>query len=305
MKKKREPALLLTEDEVEDLVSIAQEEFTPSIPWGALGDELVDWMLDRLLDRILIGEGTGPPLLDNLFPHFQDILKEEEVGAQKLRIVCLGLARKLLGVAKTRVRQRLLQAMMVLEDDLPEVPRPEFLPARPLSQLERELEEEADTVIAQSQTEEDADIEAHQMDIRREVRGEKEMLPNRIIDAIDEIDARVEASRVKEFHSSDSPICRHEGKKVSRLERDTGRIVTSCRDCRVVVSISLAKHRPIGYGTPATCLHVVKWRKGQEGKIADCVRCNVQIPNPEAFLWREVGLEPYGDDPEKDEVIVL
>jgi hypothetical protein len=44
------------------------------------------------------------------------------------------------------------------------------------------------------------------------------------------------------------------------------------------------------------------WKEGEEGKVALCSDCKEVHPSPQTMLWEKVGLEPFGDDPEKDEI---
>ncbi len=49
-----------------------------------------------------------------------------------------------------------------------------------------------------------------------------------------------------------------------------------------------------------------EWKEGEEGRTAICYECGQVSTNPTKYRWSEVGLEPYGDDPELDcmEVVI-
>lgn len=54
------------------------------------------------------------------------------------------------------------------------------------------------------------------------------------------------------------------------------------------------------------CKHPsAEWVPGQEGKVARCGEpgCEFVLKKAHTYRWREAGLEPYGDDPSKDEVL--
>lgn len=48
-----------------------------------------------------------------------------------------------------------------------------------------------------------------------------------------------------------------------------------------------------------------EWVPGQEGKVARCAEphCGFILERAHTYRWQEAGLEPFGDDPSKDEVL--
>jgi hypothetical protein len=80
---------------------------------------------------------------------------------------------------------------------------------------------------------------------------------------------------------------------------------TYCKDCRTVVySLRVEADRK----DKRPCQHPgAEWVEGQEGKEAICTEASCQAPisNPETYHWVDAGLEPFDDDPTKDEVITL
>lgn len=86
-----------------------------------------------------------------------------------------------------------------------------------------------------------------------------------------------------------------------------------CKECRQVIDVDIIgqttqkKNRISSKkGPKKACKHPkVLWKENFEGKVALCSVCSKEVPNPEVYRWVEAGLEPYGDDPEQDEIIIL
>jgi hypothetical protein len=80
--------------------------------------------------------------------------------------------------------------------------------------------------------------------------------------------------------------------------------IEKCLSCGKTISMSKKKkepEKPIG-----PCRHPnARWAEGREGKDAVCTKCEAPIENPGRFLWEAAGLEPFGDDPSKDETIPI
>jgi len=90
-----------------------------------------------------------------------------------------------------------------------------------------------------------------------------------------------------------------------RWKRKNGEMFseTYCKDCRKVVR---TVHTQIDRPSERVCQHPgAEWVEGEEGKKAVCTACKGDIPNPETYHWVDSGLEPFGDDPSKDEAITL
>lgn len=97
------------------------------------------------------------------------------------------------------------------------------------------------------------------------------------------------------------PACSHKRTK-TRYEKIKGatQVTTICKDCgewlTKATTIKPKKHE-----------HLPMWVKGKEGQEAICMdtKCGEIIPDPSIYDWVQAGLEPYGDDPSQDEVIIL
>jgi hypothetical protein len=100
--------------------------------------------------------------------------------------------------------------------------------------------------------------------------------------------------------------CRQNGRHVRtevryRRKNDESFSEQYCKDCRQVIKRTVFKGPEI-----KNCDHPgAEWIEGMEGKEAVCTKCKGPIPNPETYQWESAGLEPYGDDPTKDEAITL
>lgn len=56
------------------------------------------------------------------------------------------------------------------------------------------------------------------------------------------------------------------------------------------------------------CKHqTAEWVPGKEGKVARCgeLGCEFILKKAHTYKWREAGLEPFGDDPSKDEILLF
>ena len=107
--------------------------------------------------------------------------------------------------------------------------------------------------------------------------------------------------------------CFHTHKTVRKIPADgKGRkldvLQTQCRRC----GEDLGKPRVCGSPfkdapkDPKKCQHEeAEWKEGEEGQTAICFGCGGVAPNPAKYKWATVGLEPFGDDPETDELEVI
>lgn len=92
-----------------------------------------------------------------------------------------------------------------------------------------------------------------------------------------------------------------------RIKRLNGAVFseTRCKDCRSVVKrtqIHLTTSSPL---QPCKTHPGAAWKEGLEGQEAVCTTCKEPIEDPSTFDWVGASLEPYGDDPTKDEAIIL
>jgi len=92
-------------------------------------------------------------------------------------------------------------------------------------------------------------------------------------------------------------------KTASRMDE----LHTFCKDCKGFLTLRKLNSRSVvsarDWGKPVPCQHPNgSWKEGEEGKTAICSKCDSVVPNPQKFEWGKAGLEPFGDDPEKDEI---
>ena len=94
-------------------------------------------------------------------------------------------------------------------------------------------------------------------------------------------------------------------KTASRMDE----LHTFCKDCKAPLEVKKLNTRSTGkrvrdWGKPRPCQHHNGyWKEGEEGKTALCSTCKEIVPNPEKFQWSKAGLEPFGDNPNQDEII--
>jgi len=293
--KDRAPRLALDQEDMEHVQSIVYE-VGHEVGWGALAEEIVEYISERFQEMISIGEGTSSPLGDLLFPASQDFLCGEPGGDERVQLVCMYLAKKALGAAKTRLNQKISQAFDMTDG---------------FSEEEEDFSAEADTILeieTDQEVREHDELEnlEHLRDIsrlRRALKEGREVQPN---DMVEEIEARL--------NLNSGFLCKHTRTRITCTANTTERW---CMDCKAVLpSIELGRRqgkqgkqyrqqgrqqlpkRPCAHGK-------VLWAKGLEGKQAVCSDCKKVVDNPETYQWASVGLEPFGDDPSLDSVIDL
>ncbi len=107
--------------------------------------------------------------------------------------------------------------------------------------------------------------------------------------------------------------CFHTHKTVRKIPADGRKrkldvLQTQCRQCGEDVGKPRVCGSPFkGVSKdPKACKHdEAEWKEGEEGKIAICFDCGEPSPNPGKYKWADVGLEPFGDDPETDTLEVI
>lgn len=257
----------LTEDDLETLKSI-RYDLNAQVNWRELVRESFPAMV-LTMETILFEpsqKNTAP--VESLFPAAQDWLEEPEKGEVRRHFLTLLLLKKLLGALKTRVNKEL--------QNIPQLTLEQELDLRDYAQEKNELQEEGDML--------------HQrFDFPREGKP------------------HIRASMVRTSSEYDAKSCPpHVRIAVTKIHRNGKRFKrTYCKDCRRELSLELLTKET---ETALQCQHkAAEWVEGQEGKVAKCSapNCDYIMPNPEKFLWREAGLEPFGDDPGADEVVVL
>lgn len=260
----------LTEEEVERLFGV-KREINANIRWGRVVDEALGPILHSMESVIFGGLSklVKHPPLTSLFPAERAFLEQGDKAQLTKHYITLLLTKKLLGALKTRVNQAV--------DDIPVMS--------------------------------DEEVEG----IRNLLEPEEERRPMepQVADLIGD--------------GEESSVCRHVRTTMRRVisddlgaegEDNCDALQTYCKDCRNVVrTVLVAKTRVGGKKKKKKdkpCQHrYLAWVEGQEGQVAQCcdkVGCKHQIDDPEilkTFKWESAGLEPYGDDPSRDEVITL
>jgi hypothetical protein len=264
----------LTEAERDKVFDI-YKDISAEIRWGRVLAEMFPNLLDAVQDVIfgLNDFKSNRYVKRNPWEAIQADTSLFEDGDEKAmsrrHLLLLYLTKKLLGVAKTKVNL-----------------------------------EVADIPVLGPQEESDL------LDIVQaaEEREEEQVMARAELDADHEVTAELERERVIDL--SPDGDCRQNGRHVRtevryRRKNDESFSEQYCKDCRQVVKKTVFK----GSGAPVkveNCEHPgAEWVEGKEGKEAICTKCQGPIPNPETYQWATAGLEPYGDDPTKDEAITL
>ncbi len=283
----------------EDKVTLQgiHKDFGSQILWGRVIDNafpvLLEMVEDLLETKGLAKEG-GP--WHAVFESETALFKEtDDKSMARKHFLLLMLAKKLLGGLKTRVNQS-MEDIRVLSDN-------------------EEIELEA--------LMEEADIRAEELkdrDPEPDIRvGYHHAGPNNSLVSsratsrglppiFEEESTAVRHEVVAEIDIAPEGDCRQNGRHTRttmRWKRLNGDMFqeTYCKDCRQVIKrAETQRQRRI----PEECQHLnAEWVGGHEGSEATCTECKAPIPNPETYQWISAGLEPYGDDPTKDEVITL
>lgn len=284
----------LTEADVEDLRGM-RHDMNFHLRWGRIVNECFPAML-QTMESVLF---ESSPLvkkkpIDSLFPHVRAKLEDPEKGELMRQFLVLEFTRKLLGALKTRVNQEIRNLPYLTEEqeerlleegdlraeleEMDLLANPVFQPLGP----DEVLSEDEETV------EETDDMEAD--------------LPPRS----DEVNIFSYLTRHRK-QSESSSACEHVRTTVSYPKTSKGTTRREyCKDCRQVVSEVWTGSKVTDKS--AVCKHShAEWVPGKEGKEARCANpeCQAPIENPARFTWEKAGLEPFGDDPSKDEVLVL
>jgi len=100
---------------------------------------------------------------------------------------------------------------------------------------------------------------------------------------------------------------------VSAEESESGKdeLHRFCRTCNTWLSRQVLKNRLSDQSRfrqkrrKRECSHQGEWVEGGEGKTAICSNCKETISNPSEYSWVKAGLEPFGDDPDQDEIMEI
>lgn len=268
---------LFTEVELENLINIKQE-MSICIKWGVLTKHMYQNLLDNMDTLVFLETENEEPATvkrnpyESLFARDQAVINGPTDKAQISRkIVLLYLLKKLLGALKTHVNQELEQIKTI--NDSAEGELQEMI----LYGVDDPDEEEMDLVSELN------DEDTTRGEILAVVDHRPTCMHRRT--TIRQIPSTKTASRMDELH-------------------------TFCKDCKAALGLqkmntrtTLQRSREWLDRGPKVCYHPNgTWKEGEEGKTAICSSCKGVVPNPNKFRWEEVGLEPFGDDPELDEI---
>lgn len=277
--------IALTVEELERLRSI-KYEVNNSINWKELVDFTLSCLTEDMHELIHTGiEGfVKRPPLGQLFPVEKDFLSEGRNPELYEEWLTLMLVKKLLGAMKTKVKKRM--------KDIPTLDNEE----------EMELQNLVDGFGDFGPEDEEEDG----------VLGLTSRPPN-------------DEAIIARLHQGKKSPCKHTRTQIRQIKANKRqeKLQVFCRDCREIVEETLIKlkgkkgKKAKGKTKPVeACKHnSVRWVRGQEGQTAECAvkngnkyGCGTKITDPnqlQNMSWARAGLEPYGDDPLQDEVIVI
>lgn len=302
----------LVQDEVETL-SMIRGQLNDNIIWKKVVAEVLPAMLDSMEHTLTISDLAKQVPLEALPLEFRKFIGDNTPhGELRKRYIMLHLVKKLLLALKNKV-----------VNDIRNIPILDYDEESELEELlEAELSEEDTEERSSSGGNEDSCLHLHTRTDRTTVLGGSADGRNwhenttycadcgkflyktpMTIEKQTEIDADI----------SDLP-CQHVSTKTSRV-LITGRsgrgkdreIVTKCTECRKILSRKIDYQPPLSRKDDSPCQHESKvhWKLGEEGKVAACGLCGEDIKDPQDYTWEAAGLEPYGDNPDADEVITL
>lgn len=257
-----------TEVDLENLQNI-KHELGICIKWGALTERMYQAIMDGMDTLVFLETEKDEPCIvkrnpyEALFDRDKKLINGPEDASQMSRkYVLLQVTKKLLGALKTRINKELEEFTFI--DD--------------------EIEGELAEIIQYGPDEEEMDL----------VPTDSKDTP--------EIVAKIDASKCLHRRTTVKQI--PSTMTASRMDE----LHTFCKDCKGFLSLRKLNSRSPAFPSrnwskPAPCQHPNgSWKEGEEGKTAICSKCDAIIPNPEKFQWEKAGLEPFGDDPEQDEI---
>jgi hypothetical protein len=261
----------LTDQDREQLYEI-YKNMSGQVRWGRVLDNAFPVLIDLVDNLIEAGEGMTRHgsvwyLVDE---GCEDLFEDGDPKAMARRhLLLLLFAKKLLGGLKTRVNQS-TKDIRVLSP-----------------------EEEQDLMETMDQAEE----------LEREIRLDEEAK-----DSNREEDMSRRTEVAADIDIAPQGECRNGGRHARvtiRWKRKNEELFTEtyCRDCNRVIKKTLAAKQ-----SSRECAHPnAEWVEGKEGEEARCSNpgCLVPVADPSAYHWVDAGLEPCGDDPSQDEVIIL
>lgn len=287
----------LTEDEVIQLGDI-RHQISKNIMWNALGENVYKDFQGSVVDILAKGYCRLPGALPALTTTEEKFLTDGVKGELRQRWVILSLTRKLLGLLK----QRLVKEMS-------EIGYLDCEEEAELLEITGDLEDEVTSEI-QASLELGPQVPHHNAPLERTMAATLAERQARLQIRPADVDQLIEDLTTAEFYPT-SGECSHADVLIRRIpadgkERSCPQELTVCRDCAAVLDSKLiAEVEGKAIIDPAYCSHkAVNWKPGEEGKTALCDLCGKEV-SPEGYKWADVGLEPPGDDPTQDEVIVL
>lgn len=264
----------LTEREREHLLGI-KHELSSQIRWGRVTEESLQ-ALQEFVDTLVFleKEDRSPHVVksnpySSLFPQEKEYLNGPSPKAHQARkYVMLLLVKKLLGSIKTALRKD-LESIRFLSD------------------------------------EEEIDLQ----DLLSEDPDEEEM------DLVEETKEENSRAIVAQISMEDGRECSHlkttvRQKSASSTDSGLEELHFYCRDCGKVYRKDVLSSKGRLDRQPAArvgpCRHPSGiWKEGEEGKTALCGLCKEPLEEPDNVAWVAAGLEPYGDNPEEDEILVI
>ena len=283
----------LTHEEQDELKTI-RYDLNDNLNWkkitGDASDVLDSMVSEFLFDTQVPGKKTPE---ENLFPDQQEFLRDRKNDGFKeelrVRYIRLLFVKKLLGALKTQVRKELETIQLLSFDESNKL----------LDLLERAAELSEPSTLDQ------------EIDLRVE---ESMKLPPRGIPEGGIPLSDLSEEEVMEFFngSTDPEECGHEHTKTVYI---SGTVISTCKLCDKVLpedddvvgieEMGKKKKKKAKHYSQYCSHKYVEWVPGKEGQDARCLSCQQLIENPGKYSWSSAGLEPYLDDPTKDEVILL
>lgn len=280
----------LTEEDQIDLIRIKQT-LNEYIRWGKVADKVFGPILKSMENIIFNGEENlvknkcnivnfSPT--DMLYDSEREFLEEGDKAMLRSHYIVVLFTKKLLGVLKTKLNQHLKNIRIL------------------------NFEEEFEAL-----------CEIEDEELIKKTRKEDEEFSNQTVNAEFSIEGNsmqpVQNQGIVDYvNMVGNWNCKHvrtKAKQINSHNNSSSYLETYCKDCHTVVKRVYLK---TFIKKNEVCQHrYAEWVEGKEGKIARCadkVGCVHHITEEKKLnkiKWESVGLEPYGDDPSKDEIIIL
>jgi hypothetical protein len=242
-------------------------------------------LMDGNKEELLKGKGS---ILDNLTPSEREFLLDGDKGPLRSRYIIHQLVRKLLGALKTHTKKE--------HNNIPVVTTIDGILAQEAAGTSVDADEEEMNLVLGQNFESEEDFPTDVGGVLQPSGLQEEQLEMNFEEL--EEDATIVANLRREKQ------CPHH--RVRIQEHRVGErhfLEEVCRDCSKLLRRRLLRPREKEEGP---CTHSkALWTPGKEGQEAFCPKCKMIHENPGKFSWQDVGLEPLGDDPTKDELMSL